>query len=166
MIGAAVAVRHGVPPRRHAGRLRAAEAERPGTRKRDIRAASPSADQSLVRGRAGALRIARWDLPEKSPPTVGGCAKCCYTGRSEDQLRVRGLGVATMVTLVWVSVTSAAIEVRCHDGSRVARVRQRNLHAHYRLCDLDGACDGVCTFSISSVCLACYLNTQLTPSDF
>ena len=81
-------------------------------------------------------------------------------------MRVRGLGVATMVTLVWVSVTSAAIEVRCHDGSRVARVRQGNLHAHYRLCDLDGACDGVCTFSISSVCLACYLNTQLAPSDF
>jgi len=81
-------------------------------------------------------------------------------------LRAWGWSLATMVTLVCVSVTPAAIQVTCHDGSRVARVRQGNLHAHYRLCDLDGACDGVCTFSISSVCLACYLNTQLAPSDF
>lgn len=71
-----------------------------------------------------------------------------------------------MVTLLWMSVTSAAVHVTCHDGSRVARVRQGNLTGRYRLCDLDGACDGVCTFSISSVCLACYLNTQLAPSDF
>jgi hypothetical protein len=68
--------------------------------------------------------------------------------------------------LFWMSVSSAAVQVTCHDGSRVAHVRQGNLHGHYRLCDLDGACNGVCTFSISSVCLACYLNTQLAPSDF
>jgi len=71
-----------------------------------------------------------------------------------------------MVTLFTMSVTSAAVQVTCHDGSRVAHVQQGNLHDHYRLCDMDGACDGVCTFSISSVCLSCYLNTQLSPSDF
>ena len=81
-------------------------------------------------------------------------------------MRASRSSLATIVTLFWMSVSSAAVEVTCHDGSRVARVRQGNLHGHYRLCDLDGACDGVCTFSIASVCLACYLNTQLAPSDF
>jgi hypothetical protein len=76
------------------------------------------------------------------------------------------VSLATMVTLLWTSVTSAAVYVTCHDGSRRGRVRQGNLHGHYRLCDLDGACNGACTFSISSVCLSCYLDTQLSPSDF
>jgi len=70
-----------------------------------------------------------------------------------------------MVTLLSMSPTSAAVHVTCHDGSRIAHVRQGNLNGRYRLCDLDGACNGVCTFAISSVCLSCYLNTQLSPSD-
>ena len=43
-------------------------------------------------------------------------------------------------------VWARSLRVRCVDGGLSALVTQRNLRQHERVCDLDQACDGVCTF--------------------
>ena len=58
---------------------------------------------------------------------------------------------------------AAVFHIRCRDGGADAIVQRGVLSGRSSVCDVDRACDGVCTFAISQACLPCYLG--LCPPD-
>jgi hypothetical protein len=72
-------------------------------------------------------------------------------------MRQLSSGLVPVVILLSATATFAVVHVTCRDGDPTARIQQGSHHAKYPLCDLDNACDGVCTFSFWRSCLGCYL---------
>lgn len=66
-------------------------------------------------------------------------------------------GLVLVVILIPATAAFAVVHVTCRDGDSTARLQQGTHHAKYPLCDLDNACDGVCTFSFLPECVSCYL---------
>jgi hypothetical protein len=78
-------------------------------------------------------------------------------------VRPIGRRLFVVVSVCWASLSFAAVHVTCRDGGKTATLERGNVLSRYPLCDLDAACDGVCTFSFQPACLSCYLNLTLSP---
>ena len=74
----------------------------------------------------------------------------------------RALLGSLLVVLVVLSIRPAAavrVRITCRDGSPNARVVSKGHHRSLpRVCDLDGAVDGVCTFYTEATVLKCAIN--------
>ena len=78
-------------------------------------------------------------------------------------MAIRLLVFVLMLRALGGGLATAAVQITCRDGDPAAVVRGAAGQRRYPLCDLDGACDGVCTFTFEVACMACYLNLDVPP---